>query len=153
MFAPLSWHDPKDAAIYRKILAHESTYDFLASLDRTLDDICGHILDIKPLPSLDEIFTEVHSEDSRKHVILSPSSPTDSSALADQQFDGQNKSKKKQWCYHCQRPYHTKTMCWKLHGKSVDWVPRHLRGPNSKGIPIASNCAIASNLDIPFFTT
>ena len=70
MFAPQSWHDPKDATIYQKILARERTYDFLAGLDRTLYDICGCILDIKPLVSLDEIFGEVCREERRKHVVL-----------------------------------------------------------------------------------
>ena len=91
LFAPQSWHDPKDAAIYRKILARERTYDFLAGLDRTLDDTRGRILGIKPLPSLDEIFAEVRREGSRKHIILSLSSSMDSSALAVRQFDGRNK--------------------------------------------------------------
>ena len=80
MFAPQSWHDPKDA-IFRKILARERTYDFLMGLDRTLDDTHGRILGIKPLPSLDEIFAKVRHEENRKHVMLSPSSPMDSSAL------------------------------------------------------------------------
>ena len=106
-----------------------------------------------PLPSLDEIFAKVHREESRKHVMLYPSSPTDSSTLVVRQFDGQNKSKNQQWCNHCQRLYHTKTTCWKLHGKPVDWVPRHLRGLDSKGILAASNSETTSNLDLPFSPT
>ena len=61
--------------------------------------------------------------------------------------------KNQQWCDHCQRPYHTKTTCWKLHGKPADWVPHHLCSPDSKGISATSNSATASNPDLPFSPT
>ena len=31
----------------------------------------------------------------------------------------------KQWCEHCNKPYHTKSNCWKLHGKPLNWQPRN----------------------------
>ena len=72
LFNPKDWHDPKDATIYRNFLTRERTYDFLASLDRSLDDIRGRILSVKPLPLIDEIFAKVCREESCKHVMLGP---------------------------------------------------------------------------------
>ena len=70
LFNAKEWHDPKDATIYRNFSTRERTYDFLTGLDRSLDDICGRILNVKPLPLIDEIFVEVRREESRKHVML-----------------------------------------------------------------------------------
>ena len=33
----------------------------------------------------------------------------------------------KQWCDHCNKPYHTRDTCWKLHGKPANWKPRNQR--------------------------
>ena len=131
LFNPKDWHDPKDATIYRNFLTRERTYDFLASLDRSLNAIRGRILSVKPLPLIDEIFAKVCREESCKHVMLGPLSLSlEASALAAKQSDSLNKQRNSQFCEHCQKPYHTKATCWKLHGKSVDWVPCHLRGSN-----------------------
>ena len=86
LFNPKDWHDPKDATIYWNFLTRERTYDFLASLDCSLDDIHGRILSVKPLPLIDEIFVEVRREESRKHVMLGPlSTSPEASALAARQ--------------------------------------------------------------------
>ena len=121
LFNPKDWHDPKDATIYKNFLTRERTYDFLAGLDRSLNDIRGRILSVKPLPLINEIFVEVRSEESCKHVMLSLLSPSpEASTLATRQSDSRNKQRNSQFCEHCQKPYHTKATCWKLHGKLVD---------------------------------
>ena len=90
LFNPKDWHDPKDATIYHNFLTRERTYDFLASLDRSLDDIHGRILNVKPLPLIDEIFAEVRSDESRKHVMLNLLSPSsEASALAARQSNSE----------------------------------------------------------------
>ena len=109
LFTHHNWSGPTDVALYRQILTHERTYDFLAGLGRSLDEIQGRILGVKPLPSLDEIFAEVHREESRKQVMLGSTSPSfESSTLAAHPFNTRTKTKNTQWCDHCQRPYHTK---------------------------------------------
>ena len=88
LFNPKDWHDPKDATIYRNFLTREHTCDFLVGLDHSLDDIRGHILNVKLLPLIDEIFAEVRCEKSHKHVMLGLLSPSpEASALAARQSD------------------------------------------------------------------
>lgn len=33
----------------------------------------------------------------------------------------------RQWCDHCNKPYHTRDTCWKLHGKPANWKSRNQR--------------------------
>ena len=102
LFNPKDWHDPKDVTIYQNFLTRERTYDFLAGLDRSLDDICGCILSVKPLPLIDEIFAKVRREESCKHVMLGLLSPSlEASALAALQYDSRNNQRNSQSCEHC----------------------------------------------------
>ena len=42
--------------------------------------------------------------------------------------------KEKQWCDHCNRPYHTRETCWKIHGRPGNWKPRNQgKGGQSHG--------------------
>ncbi|XP_075498838.1 uncharacterized protein LOC142537165 [Primulina tabacum] len=142
LFQPQDWKDPADARLHRRILEKERTYDFLAGLNPSLDEVRGRILGVKPLPSLDEIFAEVRREEHRKSVMLGPnvSSPVDSSAMAARASDEKGK-KPTTWCDHCHKPYHTKSKCWKLHGKPADWVPKHMR--DNSGHTTSAQAAIA----------
>ena len=58
LFNQLNWKDPKDANIYRLMLACEWIYDSLARLNHSLDDVHGRIISTKPLSDLDEIFAQ-----------------------------------------------------------------------------------------------
>ncbi|XP_073041739.1 uncharacterized protein [Primulina eburnea] len=142
LFQPQDWKDPADARLHRRMLEKERTYDFLAGLNPTLDEVRGIILGVKPLQSLDEIFAEVCREEHRKSVMLSPNapSPVDSSAMAARAGDEKGK-KPTTWCDHCYKPYHTKSKCWKLHGKPAGWVPKHMCG--SSGHTASTQSAMA----------
>ena len=126
----------------------------MVGLDPSLDDVRGRILSFKPLPSLDEIFAEVRREEQRKRVMLgSSSSSSDTVAMpARQSSDG--RSRKPLWCDHCQRPYHTKATCWKIHGKPADWSPSKPRQPDGKGLQVSTKSAPSSSpessSDVPF---
>ena len=39
-------------------------------LNKSLDEVRGRLLGTKPLPSLREVFSEVHREESRKRVMM-----------------------------------------------------------------------------------
>ena len=82
---------------------------------------------MRPLSVIDEVFAEVRREEQRKRVMLGFSS---SSLLENSAITARNpdpiKKRATQWCDHCQRPYHTKATCWKLHGKPANWVPNRL---------------------------
>lgn len=130
LFTQLTWKDPSDATVFKKILARERTYDFLVGLHPSLDEVWGRILGIKLFPSMDEIFAEVRREESRKQVMLGPLSLpqplVEASAMAARD-SGSKPCCNLQWCDHFQCPYHTKEICWKIHGKPADWVPKNQR--------------------------
>ena len=75
LFTQPVWQNPTDAELYRQMLSKECIYDFLASLHPFLDDVRGRILSLKPLPSLDAIFSEVRREEHRKRTMLGMSPP------------------------------------------------------------------------------
>ena len=106
------------------MLARDRVYDFLAGLNKDLDEVRGQLSGLKPMPSIDEAFAEVRCEESRKRVMLgnhrdSLTSGADSSAMVAK--TGSWPTKKGQaWCDHYQKPYHTRDTCWKLHGKPAN---------------------------------
>ena len=51
----------------------ERIYDFLARLNRVLDEVRGRLLGIKPLRPIEEVFAEVRREGSRKRRMLGDS--------------------------------------------------------------------------------
>ncbi|KDO60879.1 hypothetical protein CISIN_1g045100mg, partial [Citrus sinensis] len=87
---------------------------------------------IRKCLTLRESFAEVRREESRKRVMMNPSSQDTpslearGSALeANKQDDGHvSQSRDKVWCDYCKKPYHTRETCWDLHGKPPDWKPR-----------------------------
>ena len=130
-----AWKDPDDVVLYRKMVESDRIYDFLASLNKELDDVRGRLLGIKPLPQIEEIFAEVRRECHRR-VMLGGStiSTIETSTLATRGSDNLATSRgNKKWCDHCQKPNHTKDTCWKLHGKPANWTPNLSRGRDGKG--------------------
>lgn len=70
LFNECEWRCIDDGARYKKLVDKDRIYDFLAGLNKELDDVRGRILGTKPLPSIREIFAEVRREESRKRVML-----------------------------------------------------------------------------------
>ncbi|KAF7811563.1 phosphatidylinositol-3-phosphatase myotubularin-1-like [Senna tora] len=121
-------HDLKqDAETYKKLVEKERIYKFLLGLNKSLDNIRGRILSVKPLPSLREVLSTVRHEESRKKLMLGSLADSDSvngSALAihgASHNPGSGQKKGRPWCDHCHRTGHVKDKCWKLHGKPSDW--------------------------------
>ena len=42
---------------------------------------------------------------------------TENSALVSRGPDLEGERRKKPWCDHCKKPWHTRETCWKIHGK------------------------------------
>ncbi|KAL6312307.1 hypothetical protein AAG906_004897 [Vitis piasezkii] len=125
LFNSLAWKDPDDSVLYQKMVKSDRIYDFLAGLNKELDDVRGRLLRIKPLPQIEETFAEVRREECRQCVMLGGSTilTIETSALATRGSDNHAKSRgNKKWCDHCQKPNHTKDTCWKLHGKPANWT-------------------------------
>ncbi|XP_073152996.1 uncharacterized protein [Henckelia pumila] len=110
----------------RQNLEKERAFDFLAGLNRELDDVRGRVVAREPFPSPEDAFAEVRREDMRRKVMLPTSLPAASSspevsALISNKFNslGQRQGKRP-WCENCKRPGHTKDKCWEIYGKPVD---------------------------------
>ena len=73
LFETHEWKCPEDRAYFKKIVETKGVFKFLMELDKSLDEVRGRILRTKPLPSLQEAFSEVRREKSRKRVMLGQS--------------------------------------------------------------------------------
>lgn len=60
------WACATDISHHKKRLENDRVFEILAGLDNSLDEIHGHILGRRPLPSLCEIFSKFRREDGRK---------------------------------------------------------------------------------------
>ncbi|RVW16206.1 hypothetical protein CK203_074288 [Vitis vinifera] len=72
IFEPTNWCG-ECAGKYAKLVEKQRTYDFLISLNKDLDEVRGRMLGTHPLPQIEEIFTEVHREESKRKYILGDS--------------------------------------------------------------------------------
>ncbi|XP_058068722.1 uncharacterized protein LOC131218054 [Magnolia sinica] len=72
MFEEYDWKCPEDGIKYRKIIEKKRLYKFLLGLNKDLDEVRGRIMGLKPLPSIQEAFSEVRMEESRKKVMMGP---------------------------------------------------------------------------------
>ena len=107
-------------------------FEFLAGLNRDLDDVRGRILGRRPLPSTREVFSEVRREENRRKVMLKETIPAGNngpevSALMSKGpvvGSGSKTQKGRPWCEHCRKTGHSKDTCWEIHGKPTDWKPK-----------------------------
>lgn len=104
------------------------------------DEVKGRIIGRNPQSSINEVFSEVHREESRKYVMLGkknkPNSITEGSTFVTVEAHAsrrsgpnlkKNEEKPRVWCDHCHKPRHTKDTCWLIHGKPADWKPKNKR--------------------------
>ena len=116
MFEQHEWFCPDDVALYKEIVQKKKFFMFFKGLNKDLNEVRGRILGTKALPSIEEAFSEVCQEESRRKMMLGPSSPTttlENSALAIQGIQGSNNSENRQrkrrpWCDHFQKHEHTR---------------------------------------------
>ncbi|RVW99246.1 Retrovirus-related Pol polyprotein from transposon TNT 1-94 [Vitis vinifera] len=139
-------HDLRqDGLLYKKIVEGKRVFKFLLGLNKNLDEIRGRIMGVKPLPSLRKAFSEVHREESRKNLMMGSHQQlnmAESSALKTQfaPFDNCQKIKGgRPWCDHCRKPGHSREICWKIHGKPVDWKPRQPLEKEGRGNHVATD--------------
>ena len=133
-----AWECRGDSVKYKNKLENERVFEFLAGLNSELDDVRGHILGRRPLPSTREVFAEVRREEQRRRVMLkeTKASVTENSALAaHKSYDESGfrkptasstnfRQKGRLWCDHCKKSNHSRDTCWEIHGKPADWKPR-----------------------------
>ena len=112
----------------KKKMENERAFEFLARLNRELDDIRSRVFNRQSLPSIQEVFSEVRHEESRRKVMLREylTSRPEASALVTRgpHTRSSPRQSKRTYCEHCKKTSHTKATCWTLHGKPTDWKPR-----------------------------
>ena len=150
------WNCHTDSVQYKKREENDRVYVFLAGLNQELDEVRGRILGRKPLPSIREVFSEVHREETRRNVMLkkveSRSEPeTESSALVSRGIDLDGEKRRKP-CEYCKRPWHTRDTCWKLHGKPSNFKKKY--GGDGKALQTGSEDSQKQQVDseTPAFT-
>ncbi|KAK5846636.1 hypothetical protein PVK06_002931 [Gossypium arboreum] len=133
MYYKADWGEGLEHTKFMTHLNNERLYEFLAGLNRELDEVHGRILGRSPLPTIGEAFTEIKREEKRrlvmmgdskepKHVITIGNQSTETAALiskgpqpqkprAENDFEST-----RPWCNHCNRVGHIKEKCFKLHG-------------------------------------
>ncbi|RVW78873.1 hypothetical protein CK203_043121 [Vitis vinifera] len=67
-----------DASMLVKLLQRDRVFDFLAGLKPELDEVRSRVLGKEPLPCLSEVYSYVHSEESRRSDMLVPGSQENS---------------------------------------------------------------------------
>ncbi|RVX07725.1 hypothetical protein CK203_021842 [Vitis vinifera] len=126
-----NWSYATDCERYRAQINKERINDFLAGLNKELDEVHGQLLGIKPLPVIEEIFVKVRREETHKRVMLGRvktptvlgNTTTDNSALAAHKNDSShgdthnNRRNDNLWCDHYQKSNHSCENCWKLNGR------------------------------------
>ena len=128
LFRSEEWECTGDSVRFKKKMENERVFEFLAGLNRELDDVKSKVLSCQPLPSIREVFSEVRREENRRRVMLREhlSSGPEASALVicgPHSGSGPRQSKRT-YCEHCKKLGHTKDTCWTLHGKPADRKPR-----------------------------
>ncbi|KAF7802191.1 Retrovirus-related Pol polyprotein from transposon RE1 [Senna tora] len=72
------WKCSEDAATYQKLVEKERIYKFFLGLNKSLDNIRGRILSVKPLPSLRELLSIVRHEESIRKLMMGSLADSDS---------------------------------------------------------------------------
>ncbi|KAI3697748.1 hypothetical protein L6452_30845 [Arctium lappa] len=137
MFYEADWGEVEKHLKFKARLEKERFNDFLAGLNRDLDEVRGRVMGRTPLPSIGEAFAEVCREENRRRVMFGEQKeakpitnrdarPLETSALIAKgppTFKARSGGDKKLgdrgdrgWCTHCNRAGHVREKCFKIHG-------------------------------------
>ena len=95
---------------YQQLFENDHVVDFLAGLNKELDNVRGWIVGRESLPNLQAIFSKVTNEETHCIIMLTNIElPMENSTLASKSFEpsGEKSNDKKMgklWCDHCKRP-------------------------------------------------
>ena len=135
---------------YQKMVDKERIYDFFffPGINKELDEVRGHLLGTKPLPTMEEVFAEVWREECCKSAMLGAVKPVGTpensafSACGSENFLGEIRNTKRNrnlWCDYCQRSNHNRDKCWKLQGKPENWKDTRNTRRYSRGFQATSD--------------
>ncbi|KAH9650091.1 protein kinase domain-containing protein [Citrus sinensis] len=129
LFNDYEWESMEDFKHHKQTVNNERIFKFLAGLNVEFDEVRGRIIGRKPLPTLEDVFSKVRREESRRGVMLGKKNSivsVEKSALVTADANAtrsitQQQQKSRVWCDYCNKPRHTREACWKLHGKPANW--------------------------------
>ena len=121
MYSDYEWKSPDDCNHKKKMVEKDRVFKFLAGLNVEFDEVRGRLIGRVPLPSLNEVFSEVRKEETRRSVMLGKKEPIgslESSALVTAKANmvrqplnqPRTKEKPRVWCDYCNRPRHLRNM-------------------------------------------
>ena len=129
------WECTGDNVCFKKKMENEKVFEFLARLNRELDNVRSRVLSCRSLPSIREVFSEVRREESRRRVMLDLSFGPEASTLLTRGPHGPHaaagrgpharssgshaagssgpsqRQSKRTYCEHCKKLGHTKDIC------------------------------------------
>ncbi|GMI85118.1 hypothetical protein HRI_002181000 [Hibiscus trionum] len=70
MYYEADWGEGLEHTKFMTHFNKERLYDFLAGLNRDLDEVCGRILGRSPIPVIDEAFAEIRREENYRQVMM-----------------------------------------------------------------------------------
>ena len=120
IYQHIEMESPKDVAKLVDLLEIQRIFEFLAGLNPKLDQVRSQILGKVPLPSLSEVCSLVHSEESRiDGMMKTPYHDNSILNLAVENNPNTNKAGEKdtRCCDYCKRPKQKRETCWKLNGR------------------------------------
>ena len=132
LYNDYEWESLNDCNHYKKTVEDNRIFKFDIGLNVEFDEVRGRIIRRQPLPSVGEVFLEVRREKSSRLVM--PGKMNLNNTVENSGVTGINASRntaKKPdemsciWCDHCNRPLHTREICWKIHGKPANWKGSH----------------------------
>ena len=85
LFNDYEWKSIDDCNHHNKMVEDNRIYKFLAELNVKFDEVKGKLIGRRPLPSINEVFSEVRIEESRRLVMLrkkTTGEPLENSSLA-----------------------------------------------------------------------
>jgi len=115
-----------DATTLNQIIKRDRIVEFLTRLNDEFDQVRIQIFGREKVPSLNEVFAMVRSEENQRGVMLSDIG-IEGSATITAKKDGarfsmgkiEAKNREGLWCNFCNKPRHTRDHCFKLHGKEA----------------------------------
>ncbi|XP_043700070.1 uncharacterized protein LOC122650745 [Telopea speciosissima] len=100
-------------------------YTFLTGLNVEYDQLRSQVLSRSPFPTLEQAYSLIQLEDTRRSTML-PTTQPERSALISSGGGSSNTGTRSSFekeplkCTHCGKERHTVDYCWKLHGRPSD---------------------------------
>ncbi|XP_043699759.1 uncharacterized protein LOC122650408 [Telopea speciosissima] len=100
-------------------------YTFLIGLNVEYDQLRSQVLSRSPFPTLEQAYSMIQLEDTRRSTMLPTTQPERSALISSRGSSSststRSSSKKEPLkCTHCGKERHTVDFCWKLHGRPSD---------------------------------